>query len=96
VDVIVTPTTPIAAPRIEDVNKPWGTGPETAAAALTRFTRFFNVVGLPAISIPCGFTTEDLPMGMQIAGKPFDEFTVLRVAHAYEQAAGWTERRPAI
>ena len=96
VDVIVTPTTPIAAPRIEDVNKPWGTGPETAAAALTRFTRFFNVVGLPAISIPCGFTTEDLPMGMQIAGKPFDEFTVLRVAHAYEQPAGWTERRPAI
>jgi len=96
VDVIVTPTAPIAAPRIEDANKPWGSEPETAVAALTRFTRFFNVVGLPAISIPCGFTSEGLPVGLQIAGRAFDESTVLRVAHAYEQDAGWFERRPAV
>jgi aspartyl-tRNA(Asn)/glutamyl-tRNA(Gln) amidotransferase subunit A len=96
VDVIVTPTVPIAAPRIEDVNKPWGTGSETAAASLARFTRFFNVTGLPAISIPCGFTTDGLPIGLQIAGKAFDESTVLRVAHAYEQEARWFERIPAM
>jgi aspartyl-tRNA(Asn)/glutamyl-tRNA(Gln) amidotransferase subunit A len=94
VDVIVTPTVPIPAPRIEDAGKPWGQGPETAAAALTRFTRYFNIVGLPAISIPCGLTPEGLPIGMQIAGRAFDETTVLRVAHAYEQHAGWFERRP--
>jgi aspartyl-tRNA(Asn)/glutamyl-tRNA(Gln) amidotransferase subunit A len=96
VDVIVTPTVPLAAPRIEDVHKPWADGEETAVAALTRFTRFFNLVGVPAISIPCGFTPEGLPVGLQIAGKAFDESTVLRVAHAYEQDARWFERSPAI
>lgn len=94
VDVVITPTVPIAAPRIDDLHVPWDSGAETAAASLSRFTRFFNIVGLPAISIPCGFTTDGLPVGMQIAGKPFDESTVLRVAHAYEQDAGWFERRP--
>ena len=94
VDVVVTPTVPIPAPRIEDVHQPWGDGPETAAASVTRFTRYFNVAGVPTISIPCGFSPEGLPIGMQIAGKAFDEFTVLRVAHAYEQSARWFERRP--
>ncbi|MBI4473764.1 MAG: aspartyl/glutamyl-tRNA amidotransferase subunit A [Acidobacteria bacterium] len=96
VDVIVTPTTPIAAPRIDEVEDPWGEDSEPAVAALTRFTRFFNIAGLPAISIPCGFTPESLPIGLQIAGNAFDEATVLRVAHAYEQDARWFERRPTI
>src|SRR5260370_8198909 len=96
VDVIVTPTTPIPAPRIDEVDKPWAGGPEKAAAALTRFTRFFNIVGLPAISVPCGFTSGGLPIGMQIVGKAFDESTVLRVAHAYEQDAKWFERHPGV
>jgi aspartyl-tRNA(Asn)/glutamyl-tRNA(Gln) amidotransferase subunit A len=96
VDVIVTPTTPIPAPRIDELHQPWGNGAETAAASLARFTRYFNVVGLPAISVPCGFTAGGLPIGMQIAGKAFDESTVLRVAHTYEQDAKWFERQPAI
>ncbi len=96
VDVIVTPATPIAAPRIDKVEDPWGADSEPAVAALTRFTRFFNITGLPAISIPCGFTGEGLPVGLQIAGRAFDETTVLRVAHAYEQDAKWFERRPTI
>lgn len=96
VDVIVTPTVPISAPYINRVQDPWGSDAEPAAASLTRFTRFFNIVGLPAISIPCGFTSEGLPIGMQIAGKAFDESTVLRVAHAYEQDAKWFERHPAL
>jgi aspartyl-tRNA(Asn)/glutamyl-tRNA(Gln) amidotransferase subunit A len=94
VDVVVTPTTPIPAPRIDAVGEPWGSDPEKAATALTRFTRFFNIVGLPAISVPCGFTQDGLPIGMQIVGKAFDESTVLRVAHAYEQDAKWFDRRP--
>jgi aspartyl-tRNA(Asn)/glutamyl-tRNA(Gln) amidotransferase subunit A len=60
------------------------------------FTSPFNVTGLPAISIPGGFTAQGLPIGLQIAGKPFDEPTVLRVAWAYQQAARWFERRPPI
>ena len=88
-DVIVTPTLPIPAPRIDALHQPWGADSETAIASLTRFTRPFNVVGVPTVSIPCGFTNEGLPVGMQISGKAFDEATVLRVAHAYEQDAKW-------
>jgi aspartyl-tRNA(Asn)/glutamyl-tRNA(Gln) amidotransferase subunit A len=85
-DVIVTPTVPIPAPRINDA--------ETAIPALGRFTRYFNLMGFPAISITCGFTPEGLPVGLQIVGKPFDEETVLRAAYAYEQNARWFERQP--
>jgi aspartyl-tRNA(Asn)/glutamyl-tRNA(Gln) amidotransferase subunit A len=88
-DVIVTPSLPIPPPRIDSLQKPWGPDSETAIASLTRFTRPFNIVGLPAVSIPCGFTADGLPIGMQIGGKAFDEATVLRVAHAYEQDAKW-------
>lgn len=95
-DVIVTPTLPIPPPRIDRLLQPWGSEPETAQASLTRFTRPFNLTGVPTISIPCGFTAENLPIGIQIAGKAFDESMVLRVAHAYEQDAKWFERRPAM
>jgi aspartyl-tRNA(Asn)/glutamyl-tRNA(Gln) amidotransferase subunit A len=94
VQAIVTPTTPIAAP-------PVGASTVTAdgrsidvRGALTRFARAFNATGLPAATVPCGFTAGGLPIGLQVAGRPFDEATVLRVAQAYEQAAGWTQRRP--
>jgi aspartyl-tRNA(Asn)/glutamyl-tRNA(Gln) amidotransferase subunit A len=58
------------------------------------FTGPFNLAGVPAISVNCGFTTGSLPMGLQIVGKPYDETTVFRVAHAYEQATEWHTRRP--
>jgi Asp-tRNA(Asn)/Glu-tRNA(Gln) amidotransferase A subunit family amidase len=54
----------------------------------------FNVLGLPAISVPCGFTAGGLPVGLQIAGRAFDEAGILRVAQAYEQATTWHRRRP--
>jgi aspartyl-tRNA(Asn)/glutamyl-tRNA(Gln) amidotransferase subunit A len=54
------------------------------------------VSGLPSISVPGGFTSAGLPIGLQIAGKPFDESTVLRVAFAYQQAVRWFEQRPPI
>ena len=58
------------------------------------FTSPFDQTGLPAISVPCGFNQAGLPIGLQIAGKPFDEVTVLRVAYTYQQHARWSERRP--
>jgi aspartyl-tRNA(Asn)/glutamyl-tRNA(Gln) amidotransferase subunit A len=61
---------------------------------LTQFTRPFNLTGAPAISVPCGFDDLGLPVGLQIAGKPWNEGTVLRVAYAYEQATPWHTHRP--
>jgi aspartyl-tRNA(Asn)/glutamyl-tRNA(Gln) amidotransferase subunit A len=61
---------------------------------LLRNTRPFNVWGLPAISVPCGFTRAGLPVGLQIAGPPWSEAAVLSVAHAYEQATSWHKREP--
>ncbi|MFZ0938305.1 MAG: amidase [Candidatus Sulfotelmatobacter sp.] len=93
VDVLVTPTTPIPAPAIAELKK----NPESlrpAELVLLRNTRPFNVWGLPAISVPCGFTKTGLPIGLQIAGARWQEDLVLRLAHAYE-AATWHERRAA-
>jgi aspartyl-tRNA(Asn)/glutamyl-tRNA(Gln) amidotransferase subunit A len=56
----------------------------------------FNVTGLPALALPCGFTSSGLPLSLQIAGRAFDESTVLRVGHAYEQATDWHTRRPPV
>ena len=88
VDLLVTPTMPIPAPAIADLKKdPAALRP--AELALLRNTRPFNVWGLPAISVPCGFTKSGLPIGLQIAGPPWREDLVLRLAHAYEQATEW-------
>jgi aspartyl-tRNA(Asn)/glutamyl-tRNA(Gln) amidotransferase subunit A len=62
----------------------------------SRLTRPFNGLGLPALTVPCGFSRQGLPLAFQIVGRPFDEATVLRAGHAYEQAAGWHRRRPAL
>lgn len=62
--------------------------------ALSWFTRVFNLTGLPAITIPCGFSTAGLPIGLQFAGPVWDEALVLRTAFAYEQATGWRRARP--
>jgi Asp-tRNA(Asn)/Glu-tRNA(Gln) amidotransferase A subunit family amidase len=63
-------------------------------AGLTRYSRVFNFTGLPSISIPCGFTTEELPVGLQLIAPLFDEVGVLQAAQAYEQATQWHLRRP--
>ena len=62
--------------------------------AWNRFVAMFNLTGLPAISLPCGFDRDGLPIGLQLAGRPFDEATVLRAAFAYERGTTWHERRP--
>jgi len=87
VDLIVTPTTPITARPIEE-------GDLQVTFNLIRFTNPLNLLGVPAISIPCGFTGEGLPVGLQLASRWWDEATVLRAAYAYEQATDWHQRRP--
>ena len=96
VDAILSPTAPIVAPRTDDLTIQWPTRREDARSALPRLTRPWNLTGLPAISVPCGFTAGGLPIGLQVAGRPFDESTVLRLAHAYEQATEWHTRRPPV
>ena len=89
-DFLVTPTTPIPAPTIE------GHDAVEQAGRLTRFTAPFNLTGLPAISIPCGFTSDGLPVGLQIVSRAWADAKVLNVAYAYEQATEWHRRRPAM
>jgi aspartyl-tRNA(Asn)/glutamyl-tRNA(Gln) amidotransferase subunit A len=93
VDLLITPTMPIPALAIADLKKdPAALRP--AELILLRNTRPFNVWGLPAISVPCGFTKSGLPIGLQIAGPHWREDLVLRLAHAYESATEWHRRFP--
>jgi aspartyl-tRNA(Asn)/glutamyl-tRNA(Gln) amidotransferase subunit A len=96
VDVIVGPTTPITAWKVGEWSVKVGTKSESVLAASWRFTFPYNLTGLPAVSVPCGFDREGLPIGLQIAGRPFDEATVLRVAHAYERTHEWKDAMPAL
>jgi aspartyl-tRNA(Asn)/glutamyl-tRNA(Gln) amidotransferase subunit A len=93
VDVLVTPTTPIVAPVLAELQKhPDQLRP--AEIVMLRNTRPFNVWGIPAISLPCGFTQAGLPIGLQISGPHWGEAVILQLAHAYEQATEWHQRSP--
>jgi aspartyl-tRNA(Asn)/glutamyl-tRNA(Gln) amidotransferase subunit A len=90
VDLLVTPTTAVPPPTIEEAVR---LGIELE---MIRNTAPFNVYGLPTISLPCGFTRSGLPIGMQISGPRFGEAKVLALAHAYEQATQWHTKRPTL
>jgi len=94
VDVLVTPTTTVPARPIEEDPGAGAAVSLAMSTELTRFTNPFNLTGMPALSVPCGFARDGLPIGLQIVGKPFDEALVLRVGHAYEQATEWHRKRP--
>ena len=91
-DVLVLPTCGRPAPEVED--DPVITSKETSSRLGFLFTRIFNLASAPALSVPCGFTSGGLPVGMQIGGRPFEDDVVLKVAHAYEQATPWHTMRP--
>ena len=93
IDVLLTPTVPIPPPSIASLRKnPENLRPQELL--MLRNTRPFNVWGIPTISIPCGFTKEGLPIGLQLAAAPWRGVTLLQAAHAYEQATPWHTMRP--
>jgi aspartyl-tRNA(Asn)/glutamyl-tRNA(Gln) amidotransferase subunit A len=94
VDVMLSPTTGVAAQLL-------GLDPVIdSKAASSRIpwllATTFSLANVPALSVPCGFTATGLPIGLQIAGRPFDESTVLRAGHSYEQGTEWHSRKPDI
>lgn len=95
VDVLATPTTPVPAPEDREIPTQFE---EIMAkdSLMWRNTRPFNLSALPTISVPCGFTKVGLPIGLQLSAAPWRETTVLRLAHAYEEATGWHTRHPKI
>jgi aspartyl-tRNA(Asn)/glutamyl-tRNA(Gln) amidotransferase subunit A len=91
VDAVAMPTSPVPAFRLgERIADP------LQMYLIDVFTVSANLTGLPAISVPCGFTADALPIGLQITGRRFDESTLLRVADAYERDTTWSTRQPPI
>ena len=96
VDVLVSPTTSTPAPKIQETQAKLTTVDEVVRGvfAVRNNSTTFNMTGLPAISLPCGFTESGLPLGLQIGGRMHEDETVFQVAYAYEQANDWHKRRP--
>lgn len=93
IDMLVTPATVAAAPRIGDTTLDNG---EELRSGLLRLASPFNTTGFPAISLPCGFTEDGRPIGLQLAAAPNDEIRLLELARAYEQSQDWSRRAPVI
>ena len=93
-DILLAPTTALGAPPLEDRAVNVGDTQEAKLAIMPRLTRPHNICGIPTVSIPCGFTADDMPIGMQLAARPFEDALALQAAHAYEQATNWHTRHP--
>jgi len=91
---LVLPAIPVVAPAIGQPTVTLGGRSGETRGAVTRLVRLINLVGLPAITVPCGFGADGLPVGLQVVGRAMDEPTVLAIAHAYERATPWHTRRP--
>jgi aspartyl-tRNA(Asn)/glutamyl-tRNA(Gln) amidotransferase subunit A len=95
VDILLTPTVPIPPPSIAELREhPDNLRPQELI--MLHNTRPFNVWGIPTISVPCGFTKDGLPIGLQLAAAPWREELVLQVAHAYERATEWHKKMPSL
>ncbi|MDA0770586.1 MAG: hypothetical protein BZY79_03485 [SAR202 cluster bacterium Casp-Chloro-G4] len=95
-DILLAPTVPIGAPNLDDDLVVVAGSKHAKLAVMPRLTRPFNITGTPTISVPCGFTSDGMPIGMQLSGRAFEDALVLRVAQAYEEATDWHTRRPPI
>ncbi|MFM9106571.1 MAG: amidase family protein, partial [Chloroflexota bacterium] len=95
-DAVIAPALPATAIRAGESLAAFEDGKEAIGIAWTRLTMPFNATGQPVLSVPCGFDPDGLPVGMQIAGAPGREWALFDIGEAYEQAAGWSERRPPV
>ena len=95
-DILLAPTNAVPAPKIgEDIVEVNGQT-EHKLALMPRLTRPHNICGIPTVSVTCGFASNGLPIGMQLAARPFEDALALQVAYAYEQATVWHTRRPPV
>ena len=92
VDCLVTPACPIVAPRFGETSAKLPRGEKPLVRVCLDLLLPFNLTGHPALSMPCGFSKERLPIGLQLVGKPFEEGVILRLAHHYQQATDWHRR----
>jgi aspartyl-tRNA(Asn)/glutamyl-tRNA(Gln) amidotransferase subunit A len=94
-DALFAPVLPFPVPTIaeSDARTPGGA---RWSSAIPRNTRIVNYLGLPALSLPCGFTRNGLPAGHQLIGRPFDEATLFRLGHAFQRGTDWHLRAPAL
>ena len=93
-DCLMTPATPMTAPKIGEMSVACGGSTEDVRTAATRLTRPFNVLGWPALALPCGFSNAGMPVGLQLVGPPQQEDSLLQTGAALEDAFGLAERRP--
>lgn len=94
--VVVTPTLPATAASADQQELDYSGTVEDVTSSYVRTTAPFNLSGQPALSVPCGFDGDGLPVGLQIAGRPFDEATVLQVGAAYEASTPWADHHPPV
>jgi aspartyl-tRNA(Asn)/glutamyl-tRNA(Gln) amidotransferase subunit A len=95
-DVLFTPLLPFPVPQLDATRFSAAGGLPAFLAAMTRCTRAVNYLGLPALSVPCGFSAGGTPFSFQLIGRPFAEGSLLRAAHAYQQATDWHRRIPMV
>jgi aspartyl-tRNA(Asn)/glutamyl-tRNA(Gln) amidotransferase subunit A len=96
VDVLATPTSAIPAPKLDAGPGQLGAPTGALCSALRRLTQPFNLTGSPAVTVPCGFSRDGLPIGLQLVRRPFDEARLLNLAHAYEHSTLWKDHHPAL
>lgn len=95
-DVLLTPTMPITAPRLADVDVGGSEDMPAVVLRISKNTRPISYLGLPALSVPCGFSEAGLPTAFQLIGRPFAEAVLCRAGHAYQEATDWHSRVPEI
>src|SRR5262249_29302483 len=95
-DLLHAPMLPMPVPTIAASDVRAAPGAIELLMHFGRNTRAFNYLGLPAFSVPCGFTPNGLPVGFQLVGRPFDEALLFRAARAYERETGWARQAPSI
>jgi aspartyl-tRNA(Asn)/glutamyl-tRNA(Gln) amidotransferase subunit A len=93
-EAYLVPTIAVPIPTREATGPKGGAGMPKLLGEVTRLTRWVNYLGVPALSLPCGFDSRGLPMGMQLVGRPFAESSLLAAGHAYQRATDWHRRAP--